>query len=124
MSTGENIRKIRLKKGYSQQFLADSLGISQSKFNRIEGDQASISASDLVKICEILDTNLNELLSKEKWNVHNNNFNDNSILYNNIENFFSGQKELYEDQISSLKEETKALREQVAELLKLVANKG
>ncbi|WP_296619537.1 helix-turn-helix transcriptional regulator [Marivirga sp.] len=62
MSIGDHIRKIRLKKGYSQQFIADSIGTSQSKFNRIENGKSDILLNDLLEICQILRINYIELL--------------------------------------------------------------
>ena len=62
MSIGDHIRKIRLKKGIIQQFIADSIGISQSKFNRIENGKADILLNDLLEICQILRINYIELL--------------------------------------------------------------
>ena len=62
MSVGDHIRKIRLKKGISQQFIADSIGISQSKFNRIENGKSDILLNDLLQICQLLRINYIELL--------------------------------------------------------------
>ena len=62
MTIGDYIRKIRIKKGYSQQFIADSIGISQSKFNRIENGKSDILLNDLLEICQILRINYIELL--------------------------------------------------------------
>lgn len=62
MPVGDHIRKIRLKKGISQQFIADSIGISQSKFNRIENGKSDILLNDLLQICQILRINYIELL--------------------------------------------------------------
>ena len=62
MSIGDHIRKIRLKKGISQQFIADSIGISQSKFNRIENGKSDVLLNDLLEICQILRINYIELL--------------------------------------------------------------
>ncbi|WKV13451.1 helix-turn-helix domain-containing protein [Marivirga harenae] len=62
MSIGDYIRNIRLKKGYSQQFIADRIGISQSKFNRIENGKSDILLNDLFQICQILRLNYIDLL--------------------------------------------------------------
>jgi transcriptional regulator with XRE-family HTH domain len=62
MTIGDQIQKIRLKKGISQQFIADTIGISQSKFNRIENGKSDILLNDLLEICQILRINYIELL--------------------------------------------------------------
>jgi len=64
MNLGDTIRKVRIKKGYSQQFLADTIGISQSKLNRIENGQTEITAKDLLNLCEVLKVNPSEMLEK------------------------------------------------------------
>ena len=66
MSLGDQIRKIRLKKGISQQFIADSIGISQSKFNRIENGKSNILLNDLLEICQILRINYIELIQSNQ----------------------------------------------------------
>jgi transcriptional regulator with XRE-family HTH domain len=62
MSLGDHIQKIRLKKGISQQFIADSIGISQSKFNRIENGKSDVLLNELFQICQELRINYIELL--------------------------------------------------------------
>lgn len=68
MSIGDHIRKIRLKKGISQQFIADSIGISQSKFNRIENHKSDILLNELIQVCQILRINYIELLESTHAN--------------------------------------------------------
>jgi transcriptional regulator with XRE-family HTH domain len=62
LSIGDHIQKLRLKKGYIQQFIADTIGISQSKFNRIENGKSDILLNDLTQICQELRINYIELL--------------------------------------------------------------
>ena len=52
---GEAIRKIRITKGYSQQYVADSINVSQSTFNRIENGRSEISVPKFLRVCEVLD---------------------------------------------------------------------
>lgn len=66
MPIGDYIQKVRIKKGISQQFIADSIGISQSKYNRIENGKSDILLDDLVQICQILRINYIELLQSNK----------------------------------------------------------
>jgi transcriptional regulator with XRE-family HTH domain len=66
MPVGDYIRKVRLKKGYSQQFIADSIGISQSKFNRIENGKSDILLNELIQICQELRINYIELIQSNQ----------------------------------------------------------
>jgi transcriptional regulator with XRE-family HTH domain len=119
---GDNIRRVRTRKGYSQQLVADRIGISQSKLNRIESNQSNISAKELLELCGILEVDTMELMKSEKVSIHNNNH-DNSTFNGYVENLINCQKELYEEQIGSLKDEIKSLRSQVAELMSLLNKK-
>ncbi len=54
MKIGKNILEIRETKGYSQQFVADELGLSISDYECIEGDSFEITLSRLNEIAKIL----------------------------------------------------------------------
>nr|WP_236587763.1 helix-turn-helix transcriptional regulator [Marivirga aurantiaca] len=105
VSIGDNIRKIRTIRGYSQQFLADSIGISQSKLNRIENGKSDLSVDHLMQICEVLESGFNEILQTS------NNFKK-SFPKSEIKK----PELIYEEHIRPLKEEMRALRNQVSEI--------
>lgn len=58
MKLGENIKKLRELKNYTQQYLADELGISLSGYGKIERDQTEITIARLVLISKILEVDL------------------------------------------------------------------
>ncbi|HEY2583898.1 MAG TPA: helix-turn-helix transcriptional regulator [Mucilaginibacter sp.] len=60
-----NIRNIRESKGYSQFYLATKLGISQNAYSKIELGYSSITLDRLLKIADILDTDIIDLLNYE-----------------------------------------------------------
>ena len=62
MDIGENIRKVRDLKGFSQQALAESIGLSQKQLSRIETNQVSPTFDTLEKICDALGITLKNLL--------------------------------------------------------------
>jgi predicted transcriptional regulator/transcriptional regulator with XRE-family HTH domain len=55
---GKTIRRLRLEQGYSQQGLAQKLGISTSYLNLVEHDQRNVTASLLFKLTDILQVDL------------------------------------------------------------------
>lgn len=59
---GKNIRKQRIKKGYTQEKLAERLEISERYIARIERGESGLKISTLVKICKILDIEADKLL--------------------------------------------------------------
>ncbi|MFN8356979.1 MAG: helix-turn-helix transcriptional regulator [Spirosomataceae bacterium] len=58
----ERIRQFRLQKGYSQENMADLLGLSTTAYGDIERGKASVSIQRLQAIAEILGTDLSSLL--------------------------------------------------------------
>jgi len=59
---GENIKIFRELKGYSQQGLADSIGVSQKTISRIECNQSSPSLEIINKICDEFEIELQTLI--------------------------------------------------------------
>jgi transcriptional regulator with XRE-family HTH domain len=57
---GINLRKFRLAKGYTQEKLANELGIEISQISRIERGLIKTSITTLYLISKILDTDLND----------------------------------------------------------------
>ena len=60
---GTKIKNIRTKKGFSQEFMADQLNISQSTFHYIETGKSKLNIDLLQKITSILEVDLCEFLS-------------------------------------------------------------
>jgi transcriptional regulator with XRE-family HTH domain len=91
---GQRIRTIRTKKGMSQEYLSEQLGLTQSTLARIEQGKAKLAASLVPALCKTLEVEIEEIFSSEKVRIENNTFNDSSIAY--VEQLLNGQKELYE----------------------------
>ncbi len=62
MLIGEKIRKVRDLKGYSQEYIAKELGISQKTFSKIESNQSRLDFTTLDNIATILGVELMQLL--------------------------------------------------------------
>ena len=62
---GKNIKNRRKQLGYTQQELADKLGISLNFMGKIEVAFSKPSLDTLIKIAEELDTNISELRNFE-----------------------------------------------------------
>jgi transcriptional regulator with XRE-family HTH domain len=76
---GENIRKIRELKGFSQQNLADEIKMDQKTISRIEKGDLSPKFETLVLIAKALSVSLSQLLS----------FNEN-LIFNNYNQYQQG----------------------------------
>lgn len=58
---GKNIREKRLKKGYTQEILAEKLGVSREHLAKIETGTKGSSLNLLFLLAEKLDTSLEKL---------------------------------------------------------------
>lgn len=110
---GENIRKIRELKGFSQQVFGDELAISQKQVSRIETGKTSVTFSLINRICEVLDVDLKTLLNfDDKFIFNNNNHDQNGgefIAYNNTE--IDKVEKLYERLLKEKDEVIKSLKQ-------------
>lgn len=70
MSTGENIRKIRRKKGLTQKQLGELCSIDEANIRRYELGNANPKLSTIRKIAKALDVYMNELI--EDWSLFSN----------------------------------------------------
>lgn len=68
LKIGKLIQESRTSQGYTQAFLADKLGTSQSAINRIEKGGQNISLEMLARISEVLSTNIITLNKSGKIN--------------------------------------------------------
>ena len=71
-NVGVNIRKSREKRGFSQEYVADKLGITQSTYGKLERDVLSITLDRLYKIADVLEEDISTLLDIGKKNIFNN----------------------------------------------------
>ena len=106
---GQKIKSLREKRNYTQEYMAEQLGITQSSYSKLEQDKSDLPVSRLFKIAEILEVNTEEYLTllgiQAEYVVTNNN-------YKNQQNSFvaaimhqhhtANETVLYEQTIQSL----------------------
>jgi transcriptional regulator with XRE-family HTH domain len=109
---GNKLRQLRMNKGYSQEYVAEILAVSQKTYSNMENDKSSITIEVLKKIAEEYKVDIIELLSDGKVVVQHNNFSDTSsmqgIIYNHASDELIAQlKSRIEDLKNSLAEKEK-----------------
>jgi transcriptional regulator with XRE-family HTH domain len=67
----EKIRDIRKKKGYSHEYMAHLLDMSQPAYSKIENSETKLSVERLFKIAEILETPVETFLEINPNNIYN-----------------------------------------------------
>jgi transcriptional regulator with XRE-family HTH domain len=77
---GQRIKTLRAKKGISQEYLAEQLGLTQSTLARIEQGKTKLAASLLPTVCKTLDVDLEDIFSTEKVCIENNTFNELALI--------------------------------------------
>lgn len=116
-SIKNNIKSIRELKNYTQEYMADQLGVTQAGYSKIEKGKTVLSYVKLVEIARILEVSVEDILSFDSQKYFNNfnkviGNNNGSILINTEENSKT-LKLLYEDKIRLLE---KLLEKTEAEL--------
>jgi len=66
INIGQRIKELRVKIGMSQQRLAEILGVSRPTISQIENGERKIFADELIKLSEIFNTSVDNLLNIEK----------------------------------------------------------
>lgn len=62
---GKNIRAIRLERHYTQEYIAEKVGVNVSHISNIENNRVKVSLTALVAICKALDTTIDYILRNE-----------------------------------------------------------
>lgn len=113
---GEKIRQIRELKGFSQEYLANRLGISQRAYSKLEMNQTKLDWEKITRIAEVFEIEPLDIVS----------FDDN-LIFNNCSqsgkaNYIYNQ--IPEKLIEQYESRIKGLEEDVAFLRGLVSGKG
>lgn len=123
MNIGTKIKRIREIRNFSQDYMAEQLGISQSNYARMEGNEVAISEERLKIIADILNTDENVIKRFDESIIFNITQGDNSAAGPNcsVHNYQISPeiKVLYEDKINLLVDKIKHLEEILSKYEKL-----
>ena len=117
---GHKIKKIRELKDLTQEFMAAELGLNQSAYSKIESGTIDVSYSKLEKIAAVFGMKVEDIVSFNEqmvYNVMNNQSGQNGLVINNNSPTPENEKNLYEKQIDTLKEEINYLKSVLDKLL-------
>ncbi len=112
MQYGTRIKQLREARGYSQQVVADHLGMAQSNYHKLESDKSEIRLEYLEKLAEFYKISLADMVSHDRSSLHieNNTHNHNGVVLGNpdfIQNLLNTKDELIKlkDEMLKLKNE-------------------
>ena len=110
MTIASKIKKIREIKGFSQEYMANELGITQSTYSRLETDDKNLSIDKLKTISEILEVNAIDFLKSSD-----------EVIFNNCEQSdFYNTYNLPKEYIESLKNRINEQQKEIDYLRKLL----
>ncbi|HLV46675.1 MAG TPA: helix-turn-helix transcriptional regulator [Flavobacterium sp.] len=97
----EKIKSIREAKGFTQEYMAEQLGITQAAYSKIESGQTKLTMNKITDIATIFEMDVNDLMSYDTQKYFNS--------FNNVKGSNNGStitntdseilKKLYEDKI-------------------------
>jgi transcriptional regulator with XRE-family HTH domain len=114
---GSKIRQIRELKGFSQEYIANKLGISQRSYSKIEMNQTKADWEKITKIADILEVNPMDIVAFDD-NLIFHNCSQSGKFENFINNFPEKLTEQYELRIKNLEDENMFLKEIIVNLKK------
>lgn len=98
----DNIKKLRELKNYTQQYMAESLGITQAAYSKIEKGKTQLSYIKLEKIANILEVTVEAVVNFDPQ-LYFKKFNSKKVIYNesavSTANQMIIEKKLYQDKI-------------------------
>lgn len=118
----ENIKRLRKKKGYSHEYIAQELDISQVAYSKLEKNETKLTVERLYKLAEILETKVGDLLEVNPSKVYHQNNNDQGTFvgHQEVQNLYEDNKEkmqtiieLYEARLKDKDELIEELRSRI-----------
>ncbi len=117
-----NIKTIRETKNYSEEYMADKMGISQSTYNRKENGEGDFTLTELINMAGVLEVPLVKIIELDLARIINQTNNDTATGNHIIENQ-TVMNEGYQLAAGQFKEENIFLKQQVKDLMTMLATK-
>lgn len=114
-TTAQKVKKYREAINYSQQFVANELGISQPAYVKIEKGITRINLKRLLKLSAILKVEPSKLLEGSNTVINQPSCNACNI----VEDLYNNNKEIYQTLITQLQKENLRLTKENELLLKI-----
>lgn len=122
----EKIKDIRKKKGYSHEYMAHQLNMSQPAYSKIENSETKLSVDRLFEISEILETPIEGFLDINPNTIYHQNNNDNGtfIGHQEVENLYQDNKEKTEKIAQLYEARLQDKNDMIVELKKIIEKLG
>lgn len=114
---GQKIRKMRENREFSQEYVAERLGISQTAYSKIENNQTKLTAERISQLSGLFDVPESDFFSYDQHIE----FHGNTITNGYVNTLIQTQKEVYESTIETLQKQIEGLVEEKKELLSIIS---
>lgn len=109
---GTKLTRLRKTKGYSQQELADKIGVSQPAYHKWETDDVKPDLETLLKVSQVLDVDLSDLTDDYNSLIQNSQFKGSNIVGNHQPVINMNSPELIDHVIKNQEQITEILNSQ------------
>lgn len=101
MNTEDKIKSIRELKNFTQEYMAEKLGITQAAYSKIENGQTKLTMNKIADIATVFEMDINDLMAYDTQKYFNsfNNVKGNNNGSTIIKSQDEVLKQLYEDKI-------------------------
>ena len=109
----EKITQLRNRKGFTYENMADELDLTTAAYRKIETGETKLSVERLFKISNILETPLNEFLEFDGISQNQNNYNNENVYQQKIDNFYQENKEITAELIKAKDQLIEVLQKEI-----------
>lgn len=102
MTLGEKLKKARINKNFTQEYLAEMLNVSQKTYSNFENDKSKPGFSQVEEMAKVLDMSVLDFLSGDNVTINSTNGDHSGFIYQN--QLPEKLIEQYEERIKELKE--------------------
>ena len=117
---GAKIKAFRMMRGFSQEYMADRLNVTQATYSKIEGNKQRATPEQLETLAQELGVTVADITSNEPIVILNQASNQGA--QGHIEHFYADQKELFEKLIDSKDAEIANLKEIIQSLKEVITS--
>lgn len=114
MNTEQKIKNIRELKDFTQEYMAEQLGITQAAYSKIETGQTKLTPNKISDIAEIFDMDASDLMAYDMQKYFNS--------FNNVKRSNNGSTITQDESIKNLYDEVVALHKDKITLLEKLLN--
>jgi len=110
---GKNIRVVREVRGFSQEYVAKKIGISQRTYSNIEADKSKVDTEIIKNISEVLNIDPIQLMSLNEKTMFSNCTNSGTGNFGYMNTYQGMENDALKNHIQQLQKEVDFLKEEV-----------